>query len=95
MRPEDVMAALASYVDFGSLDPRVHRADPAGFISETLPRKGMLRAEAERAFGAAISSSDHREGSLRVVTDVYVANGQRIKAEFVEDVLVRYTVTAE
>src|SRR5437762_555008 len=61
-RPDDLMAALGDYVDFGSLSPRGTAGDdapvvtlrdeaplPAGDIA--LPRKGMLRADAERLYG--------------------------------------------
>ena len=53
----------------------------------------MSRADAERAFGKPVESSDRREGSLAVARIVFVSGDQRIATEFVEDVLVRYTIT--
>ncbi len=63
MRPEDLVAALVQFVDFGG-GPAARDAGlppPGGDI--TLVRKGLLRGEAERLFGAPVSSSERREGS--------------------------------
>ena len=96
MRPEDVMAALAEYVDFGRADPRTDASPmtaPSGDIS--LLRKGMLRADAERAFGRPVDTSERSAAGLAVTTLVFAAGDQRITADFVEDVLVRYTITSK
>jgi hypothetical protein len=97
MRPEDLIAALTEYVDFRAADARDGGAPPqpgpAGDIG--LLRKGMLRADAERAFGRAVESSRRIEGGLATATLVFVVGQQRIAADFVEDVLVRYTVTSK
>lgn len=92
MRPEDLMAALAEYVDFGGRPgPRESPAPPpSGDI--TLVRKGLLRVEAERLFGTPASASERREGALTVTTLVFTIADQRITAEFVDEVLVRYTI---
>ena len=95
------MAALADYVDFSPLSaqtsapsfPRVEAAPVPG--RETLPRKGMTRVEAERQFGRPVESSDRREGSLAVSRVVFVSGDERITGEFVEDVLVRYTIASK
>jgi len=101
VRPEDMMAALAEYVDFGPLgsagEPRTIRGEPptqpSGDI--TLLRKGMSRADAERAFGRPAETSERRDGGLLVTTLVFVVADQRIRADFVEDVLVRYTISSK
>ena len=91
MRPEDLMAALAEYVDFGDRPgSREAVAAPSGDIS--MMRKGLLRAEAERLFGTPASVSDRREGAFSVTTLVFTVADQRITAEFVDDVLIRYTI---
>jgi len=104
-RPEDLMAALGEYVDFGGLSPRGTTGDNAPIAAQrdeaplagdvALPRKGMLRADAERLYGRPSETSERREGALAVTTLVFVAGEQRIRADFVDDVLVRYTVTAK
>jgi hypothetical protein len=91
IRPEEVMAALADYVAFSSeLSPSPPLSSAA---VDRFPRKGMSRSDAERAFGQPVDVADRREGSLAVTRAVFVSGDQRITAEFVEDVLVRYTVT--
>ena len=105
MTPQDVMRALAEYVDFAGETSNASKpvgvavrggsssSSPAA-ASDGLPRKGMLRAEADREFGKAQESSDRKEGALRVTSAVYVRGEQRIVAEFVEDVLIRYTISS-
>jgi hypothetical protein len=101
IRAEDVMAALAEYVDFSNgapaeyVDTKPAADAPAPKVGDlVLPRKGMTRSDAERAYGRPIESSDRREGSLVITTLVFVSGDQRINAEFLEDVLVRYTITS-
>ncbi len=96
-RAEDMMAALAEYVDFGSAGyvdtkPNAQTPTPAGGFVQ--PRKGMTRSEAQRAYGKPVNSSERREGSVVITTLVFVSGEQRITAEFVEDVLVKYTMTS-
>jgi hypothetical protein len=99
IRAEDMIAALNDYVDFGSLAPapRSTRDEapppPSGDI--TLLRKGMTRAEAERAFGRPAETSERKDGGLAVTTLVFLVSDQRISADFVEDVLVRYTISSK
>jgi hypothetical protein len=106
VRPEDVMAVLAEYVDFSDAPVRTGGAPlPMPALPPTLPapagapsgsfgqlRKGLLRADVEREFGRPAEEFQRREGTLNVVTLVFNAGEQRITAEFVEDVLVRYTI---
>jgi hypothetical protein len=93
IRPEEVMAALADYVEFPS-SSRPVEAVPA-VVREAPLRKGMTRAEADRVYGKPAESSDRREGSLAVSRVVFVSGEQRITADFVEDVLVRYTIASK
>jgi hypothetical protein len=77
--PQDIMAVLADYVDFAS----------------GLPHKGMLRSEVEEQLGRPVNAVDRKEGSLTVTRLTFFRGKQRIVADFVEDVLFRYTITAE
>jgi hypothetical protein len=97
IRPEDVMAALAEYVDFGiaRTDARRDEVAPAPSGDITLLRKGMTRADAEREFGRPTETSEKRDGGLAVTTLVFSAGDQRVTADFVEDVLVRYTISSK
>jgi hypothetical protein len=94
IRPIDVQTALEEYVNF-SPDAALVAAPPdAPPTPDGVLRKGMSRADAERMFGAPLSTSERREGTLRVVTLVFARADERITAEFVEDVLIKYTITS-
>ena len=98
---EAVMKALAEYVDFEETkvasspsplnSPEKEPAAPAS----RLPRKGMLLEEADALLGTHKSTSQRAEGKLKVVTRSYAMDGGRVTAEFVEGVLIRYTVTSD
>jgi len=92
IRPQDVVAALGEFVDFGG-DAATEPPAPGGDI--TALRKGMTRAEVERAFGRPIECSKRVEGTLVLTTLTFDVNDQRIAADFVEDILVRYTVSSK
>ena len=93
IRRDEIVAALSKYVDFG---PENDRPDAATDIAagEVVPRKGMLRVDAERVFGRPIDSSSRHAGDLVITTLVFVVGGQQISADFVDDVMVRYTITS-
>jgi hypothetical protein len=106
LTPEAVMAALAQYVDFGQL--RAAHPEPAtslpGTTSQppsTAPRgpgslhKGMLLQEVDALLGLPSSSSERKEGSLKVGERVYSTPNGRVTAWLVEGVLIRYTMTSE
>jgi len=60
-----------------------------------LPRKGMTTGEMEALLGAAVDSSERKEGRLTVISRSYRSGAGRIAAEFVEGVLIRYSITSE
>jgi hypothetical protein len=60
-----------------------------------MPFKGMRRAEAEKAYGRPLETSRRINGDLLVTTVLFAARGQQISAEFVDDVMVRYTITSK
>lgn len=86
LTPEGLKTVLAEYVAFDQRRGSVPR--PTG------PRKGMLLAEADELFGEPIQTSERREGKLKVVSRAYDTPQGRVNAEFVEGVLIRYTVTS-
>ena len=88
------MAALRDYVEFGpvSSSPAVRSTSAPSDVS---PRKGMLRADAEEAFGKPVESSTSREGTLTITKLVFVTDDQRITADFVDDVMIRYTISSK
>ena len=96
VRAEDIMTALAEYVDFkGGAAPapmRSSSSEPAPDLTRL--RKGMLRADAERLLGRPNQTAEKTAGGFTIVTLVFVTGEQRITADFVEDVLVRYSVSS-
>jgi hypothetical protein len=102
LTPEAVMLALAEYVDFGektsvaaSPSPlNSPQAAPAAPGSR-LPRKGMLLEEADALLGTPKTISQRAEGKLKVLTRTYAMASGRVTAEFVEGVLIRYTMTSD
>ena len=96
--PEAVIAALAQYVDFGQLlpggDGRAVASRAAPHAPGTL-HKGMLLHEANAALGTPLANSERKEGNLKVVQRTYSSPLGLVTAEFVEGVLIRYTVTSE
>jgi hypothetical protein len=97
LTPAAVETALAHYVDFGEehLDEAPRRAsDPAPQGGLLGLRKGLLEADVERLLGRAARSVERMEGRLRVVTRTYTVDQSEVAAQFVESVLIRYTVTS-
>jgi len=94
MRPEDVKVVLADYVDFGDGDSPF-RAVPPPPPSDPRLRKGMSRVEAERALGMATEVSQRRQGDLTITTLLFLSGDEKITADFVEDVLVKYTISSK
>jgi hypothetical protein len=96
LTPDAVMAALSAYVGFetlhaGSIVPEQTSAPrSAGRL-----RKGMLLQEADAMLGPPASATDRKEGTLTVRTREYATPEGRITADFVEGVLVRYTMTSD
>jgi hypothetical protein len=98
---ESVKAALGEYVDFEAPVTAPAGAGPAEAAppaeSQAGPlalRKGMAVEEADRLLGAPASTSDRKEGTLAVNIRTYDSPSGRVRAEFVEGVLVRFTITS-
>lgn len=104
--PEQVMAALQELVDFsGGPRPVVAAAHGRGAQGSSLAvspgaahgsvaRKGMTWQEAEAAFGKPERTTDRMEGTLKVTTAVFTRADQRIEAQFVEGVLIKYAISS-
>ncbi len=103
LTPEGLMAALDEFVTFpaAATDGAVAMGSNGGGAGESeaprggLPRKGMLAKEVEELLGRPVETKERTEGSLTVVTRTYRAEGSVVAAQFVDDVLFRYSVTSE
>jgi hypothetical protein len=106
--PDGIMRALSEYVDFPfATDRAVDRPQPAAsrtsLAQETRRppagggtiRKGMTMAEVDGSLGEPEKSTTRSEGTLKVITAIYSRDDQRITAEFVEGVLIRYSIASK
>jgi hypothetical protein len=102
--PEAIKEALAAYVDFDEAAPtpsEVASALPVAGSVPTgkpapggLPAKGMLQADVDELLGAPQRTSNRMEGRLKVSTRVYPTAAGQVTAEFVEGVLIRFSMTS-
>lgn len=92
LSPASVMAALADYVEFGAL--RNEPGTPATSRSGLL-RKGMMLQDVNAMMGSPVNTAQRKEGTLNVQTVQYSTADGRVTADFVEGVLIRYTITSE
>jgi hypothetical protein len=96
LSPASVMAALADYVDFGGLRSVPERAAQSASTARSgLLRKGMMLQDVNAMVGSPVNTTRRKEGTLNVQTVQYSSADGRITADFVEGVLVRYTITSE
>ena len=105
--PDGVLRALAEYVEFPFATDRRPSSGPGRESLTAAPesrtpvagsgtiRKGMTLAEVEQSLGRAERTTDRMEGALKVVTATYSRDDQRITAEFVEGVLIRYSIASK
>ena len=90
LTPESLMQALAEYVDFSPMSgARVDVPRGAGEL-----RKGLTVEEVDAMLGRPESISSRMEGTLSVSASSYRTRNRRISAEFVEGVLIRFTITS-
>jgi hypothetical protein len=101
--PGGIMAALADYAEFPFVDGRPPKPDPRSSPSDLrdaapgagVLRKGMTWQEARAALGEPEKTSERMEGRLKVTTASFARDDQRIEAEFVEGVLVKYAISSK
>lgn len=96
LSPASVMAALADYVEFGQLRSAADTlVQSASTRRSGLLRKGMMFQDVNAMVGSPVNTTERKEGTLNVRTAQYATADGRITADFVEGVLVRYTITSE
>jgi len=92
--PEGIMQALAAYVEFsGAAAPLSQQPVPAAGDRGQL-RKGLTVDEVDALLGRPETITRRTEGTLTVSTSLYRSGDRRISAEFVEGVLIRFTITS-
>jgi hypothetical protein len=100
--PEAIKEALAAYVEFD--EPAAALAEVAIPVAGTipvgkpgpggLPAKGMLQSDVDELLGPPKRTTDRMEGRLKVTTRVYPTTAGQVTAEFVEGVLIRFSMTS-
>ena len=102
--PEAIKEALAAYVEFE--EPAAAPAEVASALPVAgsvpvgkpgpggLPAKGMLLADVDELLGTPKKTSDRMEGRLKVTTRVYPTTAGQVTADFVEGVLIRFSMTS-
>jgi hypothetical protein len=109
--PDGIMRALSEYVEFPfATDRAVDRPQPAASRASLAAvsqdtrrpaagggtiRKGMTMAEVDGSLGEPEKTTTRSEGTLKVITAIYSRDDQRITAEFVEGVLIRYSIASK
>jgi len=103
--PDGVMRALAEYVEFPFASDRRPAASRDTVVAQPVLqepvsgtgtiRKGMTMAEVEQWLGRPEKTADRTEGTFRVVTATYSRGDQLITADFVEGVLVKYSIASK
>jgi len=93
LTPDGIMEALAEYVDFSPVLAERPGPDPAESSPGEL-RKGLTVEEVDALLGRPEAISQRQEGTLTVSTSVYRTRDRRISAEFIEGVLIRFTITS-
>jgi hypothetical protein len=103
---DGVMRALAEYVEFpfatdrrpgpgGRVTAQPVLTEPSAASGAAALRKGMTQAEVDQSLGRPEKSTNRMEGTLRVVTAIYSRGDQLITTEFVEGVLIRYSIASK
>lgn len=92
LTPDAVRAALADYVGFDRDLAAPATASPVADVQPRTLRKGLTQEEVEALYGEPRSTESRKEGSLHVTRATYVRADGKLVADFVEGVLVRYTL---
>jgi hypothetical protein len=105
LTPETLMTTLGEYLHFPetsfAVRPSAAGIDRAARAQEPIPtesaaslRKGLTRAEMASLFGKAEHISENNQNGMKSTTCTFQSKDSTIHADFVNDVLVRYTVTS-
>ena len=92
--PQAILEALAEYVDFTFLQKGEDVADENLSKIKAL-RKGLLWEEVAQMMGMPNNISEHMEGTLKVVSCSFEKKDQKLNAEFVEGVLIKYSIVSK
>ena len=92
--PEMIRRALAEHVSFDApVSPQTRGMSAAPSAPMNI-EKGMTRAQVESRLGPAEKAVTKDQDGLKRTTCSYLSGGSMVEAEFVNDVLVKFTITS-
>jgi hypothetical protein len=102
LTPQVIQDALAQYVSFSgnaagaSSGGYPNAGGPAGQGADQVSglKKGMTREQVEAMFGPAVEAHDRTENGMSMTTCTYKSADERVQADFVNGVLVQYSVSS-
>lgn len=92
LTPESLQGVLSDYLEFASSPAPSVEALPQGTFSL---RKGFLWEEIIDRLGEPSETNQRMEGNLKVISCSYEQGGEVLHLEFVEGVLIRYSVESQ
>ncbi|WP_158945954.1 hypothetical protein [Granulicella sp. S190] len=107
LTPQVIESALAQYVSFpgdggggppagapsGAPGLAVRPSDQGGDPAQGL-KKGMTREQVEALYGPAVEAHDRTENGMSMTTCTYKSRDESVRADFVNGVLVQYSVSS-
>jgi hypothetical protein len=102
LTPGGVMAALTDFVEFPFVEEGARSQTARALVPDLQPaagpaslRKGMTMQQVSGIFGEPEKTADHMEGRLKVTTATFARDDHRLDAEFVEGVLIKYSLSSK
>lgn len=104
LTPEQVMAALAPYIQFSVAAPAAGPAPAAGYAPGPPPpaaggapdasglQKGMSIEQVEQLYGQPLSHQESGPQGMITTTNTYARSNTTVQASFVNGVLVQYSI---
>jgi hypothetical protein len=105
LTPQVIQNALAQYVSFSGDAPgggpavggtpglAMRPSDQGGDPAQSL-KKGMTREQVEALYGPAVEAHDRTENGMSMTTCTYKSKDEKVQADFVNGVLVQYSVSS-
>jgi hypothetical protein len=102
LTPGGVMAALSDFVEFPFVDEGARGQTARALVPDPPPaagpaslRKGMTIQQVSGIFGEPEKTTDRMEGRLTVTTATFARDDHRLDADFVEGVLIKYSLSSK
>jgi hypothetical protein len=93
--PDASAGAHMAAPDAGGVDPALAaRSSDQGPDPTHGLKKGMSRKQVEAMYGAATETHDHTESGMTITSCVFHGNDATVQADFVNDVLVKFSMSS-